>query len=79
MVWMIASIMEIAVTVYRLTVCGSVNGVVVNFYLHIQKGNEVEASYVKVILWWVLLALSRKCMNLSMPCYHIMKISSMYL
>ena len=31
--WMIAFIMEIAVSVCRLTVCGSVSGVgVVNFY-----------------------------------------------
>ena len=39
-------------------VYGSVNGAVVIFYKHIKKGNAVEASYVKVMLGCVLLALS---------------------
>ena len=54
--WMIAFIMRIAVSVCRLTVYGSVNGViVVNFINTSQKGNAVEASYVKVILGCVML------------------------
>ena len=44
-----------------------------------KKGNAVEASYVKVILGCVLLAFLKNCSNLSMPCDHIMKMSSMYL
>ena len=77
---MIAFIMQIAVSVCRLTVYGSVNGVVVvNFFNTSMKGNAVEASYVKVILGCVLLAFLKNCSNLSMPCDHIMKMSSMYL
>ena len=54
---MIAFIMQIAVSVCRLTVYGSVNGVVVvNFFNTSKKGHAVEASYVKVILGCVLLA-----------------------
>ena len=47
--WMIVFLMQIAVSVCRLTVYGSANGVVV-FINTSQKGNAVEASYVKVIL-----------------------------
>ena len=35
--WMIAFIMDIAMSVCRPTVYGSVNGVVANIYEHIQK------------------------------------------
>ena len=67
--WMIASIMQIAVFVCRLTVYASVNGViVVNFINTSKKGNAVEASYVKVILGCVLLELLKKCLKLPMPC-----------
>ena len=56
--WMIAFVMQIAVSVCRLTVYGRVNGViVVNFINTSKKGNAVEASYVKVILGCVLLEL----------------------
>ena len=50
--WMIAFIIQMAVSVCRLTVYGSVNGVVVaNFFNTSKKSNTVEASYARVILW----------------------------
>ena len=56
--WMIAFIVQIAVSVCWLTVYGRVNGFIfVNFINTSKKGNAVEASYVKVILGCVLLEL----------------------
>ena len=43
--WMIAFIMQIAVSVCRLTAYGSANGVVANFYQHIQK-RQCSRSFI---------------------------------
>ena len=48
-------------------------------FTNTSKKKVVEASYVKVILGCVSLALVINCWNLSMPFDHFMKMSSMYL
>ena len=43
-----------------------------------KNGNvALEHSCVNLIFWWVLLACYIKCVDVSLPCGHIRKMSSM--
>ena len=74
---MITFIVEIAVSVCRLTVCGSANGVY--FYQLIQERKCTNSFICESNNRVSVANIVKKCFNLSMPCTHAMKKSSMYL